>query len=210
MKKDQFPVIARRDLFRGTATLLGGAALGLAPHLVFGQGLKPSPAPSVPVAPSQPTSVGFWDGQKFVSADSLAVGDVTLEHVRLTVSSGSGGGLKAIEANALVPTGKAIQKAPFTLWTAPPNGAAKTSSVVPTSVGEGLSLNTFAGTTKQVLTLRTDSAAGPKLREGTYVIAQGRVDWSSLSLNAAGELVSGGVTGRPVTSPHVLIAVQRS
>jgi hypothetical protein len=210
MKTDQFPVIARRDLFRGTASLLGGAALGLAPTFGLAQGVKAGPAPSAPVAPTQPMSIGYWDGVRFVAAESVAAGDVTLEHVRLTVTSSQGGGLRAIEANGLVPTGKSIQKVPFTLWAAPPTGATKTSAVVPTSVGEGLSLNAFIGSGKQVLTLRTDRSAGPKLREGTYVIAQGRVDWASLSLNARGELVSGGAAGRPVASPHVLIAVQRS
>lgn len=183
--------IARRDLFRGAAALLGGSALGLVPTL----------AEAAPKA--APLSLGYWNGARFVAAESLVSGDSTLDRVRLTLTSAGGGGFDALEAHA---PARGRERVPFILWVSPPAGIVRSRAKVATEFDGSLVLGVnVKGEKRREVHLAAGRSAGPKLREGTYVLAPESDDWASFRLDENGQIVQ-----RRTSTPHVVIVVERA
>ena len=161
------PTFPRRDLLRGTAALVGGAAMGLLPTFVEAA-MQPS---------STPFSLAFWDGHRFVSLPRPTIAGAH-QPVRLTVSSVEGGGFAALEAHAPC-TGAG--RHPFTLWVAPPAGLVSNRATVAAEINGSLVLgvHTKGGT-------RHEAVLPAGCREGTYVLVPGKADLSALRMDETG------------------------
>lgn len=198
----QDPTLARRDLLRGAAVLVGGAALGLSPVAALANvgaprpSPSPTPAPSPNPAPVSVVSVGYWDGHRFVAAGLLAANGQTLDRVQVTVTSVEGGGFSALEAHAPNPE---LGPVPFTLWVTPPQGTTRSGATL-TSAADGSLLFAFYTKDKTRYPVLFASNA---LREGTYVVVSGLADWSTYRL----QVIDGTITTTGPL-PHVRIDVE--
>lgn len=202
---DQNTSLARRDLLRVGATALGSAALGILPALTpaaqtTGRA-SVGGATAIDRLPVTPTvAIGYWNGTRFVAADSLSNGDATLDRARLTLTSVGTPGIDSLEGYAPVPD---FAKVPFLLWVARPSGVERGVGTVVADPEGGVSLAAVVGKTRRELRLVTGRSTGAKLRAGTYILALGPVDWSGFWKNDQGQIVSRakGVSG------YVLVTV---
>ena len=187
------PNIDRRSFIRGTSSFLGAAAL------------SSSGISSLLPKPSE-ISVAFVEGDRLVSAEQVRGAAVPFERAQLTVSSMGKGSLSCVKAHFEVLTKTTARRFPFLAWV---NGGARTRFEMPVGLKTGLNLSVVQKTRMGEET--TDLQFGPaskfKLNEGTYVIAPGKVNWSTLRV-ASGALV--GVSGTPAALQHVFVTVDRA
>lgn len=169
----------RRQFLKGAVGALGASALGLGPVAALAK-----------MAPTKIVTLAYWDGTRFVLANRLASGDATLTSARLTLRgfNNDGGVIKAIDAYFVVPNGtKPAIHAPFSAWVSPPRGAPKVrfvQSVDPTlGILLKLQLSDATGSTASTTNLISGTAAGNKLKEGTYVLVSGAVDMNQFTLD---------------------------
>ena len=195
----------RRQFLRGAAGAIGFSVMGSLPARALAGALS-----------SRSVTVGYWTGSVLVPAGKYSCGDTSLQSVRVTMQSyGTAAGLTAIQMLAPVPLDGTIVKTPFNAWIAPPRGNARTRFVAAAHPQEGLLFNVsqLSGGTEvsSQFALATATTAGPKLKEGTYVIIAGTVDLSMLRLggpNATGPLVSLGLSSVP--PQYVVMKIERA
>jgi hypothetical protein len=188
-------VIDRRRFLQGAAGLVGVATVGL-PKFAWAAG-------------TGSLYLSFWNGENFQKAESIASSDKTLETVRLTIRSFGTGSISAIDVNGFDPAEGSVDKTSFRAWTA--KGAANARLVV--AVQNGLDLTIQQGTGEEATLSRMLLAVGlggnAKLREGTYVLSDEKVNLSSFEFNKAG--YQRGIESASVAAPkqYFLITVER-
>jgi len=191
---------ARRDFLRGAAGLVGASVVGL-------PGLAEAQTTIGGIISAQPVSVAYWDGVAWVLATSLPKGDASLQTVAIGLHGyGSGTSIRSIDAYP--------GKIPFSAWSAAPQGCPATQYGAP--VGPGgvlLSVNIQSGpkTVPIPILFTPGSGTGPKLREGVYALALGKVDWIAYGYAPSTDhspLVD--ASGNPATFQHVIMTVTRT
>ncbi|MBX3120521.1 MAG: hypothetical protein KF784_15790 [Fimbriimonadaceae bacterium] len=209
-KKTQIP---RRAFLQGATAAVGTTLLGLAPASSLASGLQKGGGP---LSAQSSFSIGYWDGQMFTPAGELATGDATLDVVNLHLRGyGPNGTLKGIDANALVPMGKSVQKVPFTAWVAGPSGCEQVRFNMTVDGNHGLVLTArfLAGKLESVtdFSFIAGSGSGLKLREGVYVIANGSMNWGSYAYDASNmEAPLTGPAGPVASLQYVVLTVSRT
>jgi len=185
------PKMRRRDFLRGSATLVGASVVG---------------AGAEALAPAKVTlAVAYVDGQRLVSADRLSSADQGLRAVTVTVTVyDQRASLKAIDAIFPVKAGRDVRPTPYFAYTA--GGVRKVRFTMP--VEDGLEFAVRLPNGAAPLRLVT-SGVGRKLREGTYVIAEGSPVWGATRVDRTDDehpLRTG--DGSPVPFSFALIDVE--
>lgn len=188
--------VKRRDVLRGAAAIAGAVALESS---AIGQVLSSTTT----------ISVAYFDGTRLVPADRLAKGD-SLEQVLLSIEGHGKGALHEIGAIFDVKTSKGLKPYRFKAWEP---GSVKSQFSMPAKSGLKLDVAQKTGkkTATNALPMAANAAKGYKLKEGTYVIAAGNVNWSSYRFeadDANGPVLS--ANGRPTSLGYVLLTVERA
>ncbi len=189
--------VKRRDVLKGAAAIAGAVALESS---AIGQMLSSTTT----------ISVAYIDGTRLVPADRLAKGDSSLEQVLLSVEGHGKGTLHEIGAIFDVTTAKGTKPYRFKAWEP---GCVKSQFSMPAKSGLKLDVAQKTGkkTATSSLPMAPSSAKGYKLKEGTYVIAAGNVNWNSYRYeanDANGPVLS--ANGRPTSLGYVLLTVERT
>lgn len=185
------PKMHRRAFLRGSATIVGASVVG---------------AGAEALAPAKVTlAVAFVDGNRLVNADRLASADQGLKTVTVTITVfDSRASLKAIDAIFPVKAGSAIRPTPYYAYTA--GGAQRVRFTMPVDSGIEFSVRLPNGAAPLRL---VTSGVGRKLREGTYVLAEGSPTWGVVRVDRNDEehpLRTG--DGRPVPFSFALLDIE--
>lgn len=199
MSETKHLTIKRRDVLKGAAALAGAVALE-------------NSAIAQVLSSTATISVAYFDGTRLVSVEKLAKGDATLEKVLISIESHGKGALHELSAMFDVPVAKGTKQFPYKAWEP---SSVKSQFLMPVSARDGIRLSVTQKTAKSTATtplqLLSNSAKGGKLKEGTYVIAAGNVNWNSYRFEADdinGPLLGAG--GRPTSLGYVLLTVERT
>jgi len=193
------PNLDRRTFVKGAATAVAGTAL--AGSSVASQFLN-----EVPVV-----SVAYFDGHRLIPVEKILSGDRSLDRLEVTIESKGKGSLRGINVNFPVTAGNGVKPYPFRAWE---SGGLTRKFEVPVDPKTGVSLTVLQGTPKAetalTFNLGLGTAKGAKLREGTYVVAAGRVNWSNFRFEAEdpnGPVLDAGA--KPTNLQYALITIGR-
>lgn len=191
------PTLDRRAFIRGTAGVVGAGVLaqsGLAALATTGV-----------------VSVAYFDGKRLIPADNMSAGDASIQRVTITLDARGKGALRGVNANFPVRVKQSTRKYAFRAWAA---GGVRRKFEMPVDAKTGIGFTMTQGSAKAEqktdLQLSLGRSAGPKLREGTYVIAAGKVNWNSYRFEEEqenGPLLAAG--GRPTSLQYVVLTVER-
>lgn len=185
------PKMRRRDFLRGSATIVGASVVG---------------AGAEALAPAKVTlAVARVNGDRLVDADRLTSADQGLKAVIVTViAHDARASLKAIDAIFPVENGSVVRPTPYFAYTA--GGAQKVRFTMPVEGGIEFAVKLPNGSAPLRL---VTSGVGRKLREGTYVLAEGSPTWGAVRVDRTDEehpLRTG--DGRPVPFSFALLDVE--
>lgn len=199
MSDTQTKSIKRRDVLKGAAALAGAVALE-------------NSAVAQVLGSTATISVAYFDGTRLIPADRLPKGDGSLEQVVVSMKGHNKGQLHGIDAQFEVRQAKGSKLYPYKAWEP---GSVASEFVMPVSAKNGVRLSVSQRTTKSTATvplqLQVGTAKGAKLREGTYVIVAGNINWNGYRFeqdDPNGPVLSAG--GRPTSLGYVLLDIQRS
>lgn len=181
------PTVNRRAFLRGTAVVAGAGVLSSS-GLAF-------------MADAAVVSVAFIEGDRLIPANWLA-SEPAFDRAELTIEAIGEGVLRGLTANFPIKSRTGSRSiAPFNAWVAS-GGRARFEMPVGRN-GISLTISQSAGTTSLPI--------GPgnpiKMREGTYVIAAGNVNWRGLRVEN-GQILGAG--GAPSTLPHLRLSIARA
>ncbi|HEY3780532.1 MAG TPA: twin-arginine translocation signal domain-containing protein [Fimbriimonadaceae bacterium] len=186
----------RRSFLQGAAGVVGVAAVGLPKFALAASG-------------ANSLQLYFWNGSRFQSADSMLSGDVTLDTVRLTILSFGKGSISAIDANGFDAAEGTEEKTSFRAWST--RSAASARLIVAVQGGVDLTVTQGVGENQSQarVLLATGLGGNGKLREGTYVLTDQKVNLSSFDFNKAG--MQKGIESASVSAPnqYFLVTVER-
>lgn len=188
------PNLDRRTFLRGATTVIGASALAQS-------GLVSA------VATEGVISVAFVDGERLIPAQWLVKSSVPMEKVEIKVTGRGKGELTSLKANFLVRFQTTARRYPFFAWVA---GGGRGHFEMPVDKKTGLNFTLSQGKGKSEATTELQlgsTTGGFVLREGTYLIAAGKVDWKGLRMES-GAIVGAG--GQPVNLQYVRLSIARA
>lgn len=159
------------------------------------------------LAPSPAVSIAFWDGTRLIPSGSLKAGDPTLTRVLLKFSTnGRPGAIRSFLARFQVGA-NASRQSSFRFWVA--TGAPAARFEMPVRDSGDLGFTTEQDLGPAPFRLITGTGANGKLREGTYVIVPGIVDWKTFEYRP-GEPIRLWNLGKPNSTQVFFLEVERA
>ena len=201
--------LPRREFLRGAVGVVGASVLGARTAFAGGPAsVGPNPQPGTGL------SIAYWDGTSLTPAEKLAYGDSSLSNIEFTVRGyGDGSAILGLDTIFTV-SGSPL---PFPTWTAPPQGVNKVAILVPLDPVKGLHLTSHVAGQSGSASIDTFFSFGgdrnPKLREGSYVVVAGAIDWNAYHFDPTNEQspLSPVYTGKLAPMPpYLVLTVERA